>query len=278
MGELLALAAAIGFGSNHFLGGVLSRRASSAAVGLVGQIGGSVVALLAAALVPAPHVGLAALGWGALSGLGTGIGVSFLYRGMSRGNLSVVVPLSDVGGVALPLITGVALLGNRPSALAWCGIAAALPALWLISRGSESTGLLGAKGAPDGLIAGVGFALQFIAIARADSAAGLWPILAARLASVAAIGALARPTGTHLRLPARLVLPALGVGTLGTVALILYALATRTQLLAIAVVLAALYPAIPVLLGLTVLRERISGRQTIGLIAAGAAIALIAIG
>lgn len=275
MGELLALAAAICFGSNHFLGALLSRRASSSAVAVVGQVGGAVVALVVALLVTAPHVTLGALGWGALSGLGSGIGVSYLYRGMSRGNLSVVVPLSDVAGVALPLIVGVVLLGNRPSPLAWCGIAAALPALWLITRGKGAGRM---SGASDGLIAGAGFALQFIAIAQAAPAAGLWPILASRVASTVAIVALARTTHASLRLPVRLVLPALGVGTLGTGAMILYTLATRQQLLAIAVVLAALYPAIPVLLGLTVLRKRVSRRQVIGLIAAGAAIALIAAG
>lgn len=278
MGELLALAAAICFGANHFLGGMLSRRASSSAVALTGQVGGTVVAAAIAVVVPASHVSFGALGWGALSGLGTGVGVSCLYRGMSRGNLSVVVPLSDVAGVALPLVTGVVLLGNRPAPLAWCGIAVAVPALWLVSRRKDSSGLLGAKGAPDGLVAGAGFALQFIAIAQADPAAGLWPIVVARVASVAVIGALAPAMGATLRLRARLVLPALGVGTLGTGALILYTLATHRQLLAIAVVLAALYPAIPVLLGLTLLRERLSRGQTVGLVAAGVAIVFIAIG
>jgi drug/metabolite transporter (DMT)-like permease len=45
-------------------------------------------------------------------------------------------------------------------------------------------------------------------------------------------------------------------------------------LLAIAVVLSALYRAVPVLLRLLVLRERVTRTQTVGLVGAAAAIAL----
>ncbi|GAB3587838.1 hypothetical protein GCM10027445_68410 [Amycolatopsis endophytica] len=65
-------------------------------------------------------------GWGVLSGVGTGIGVGFLYRAMSRDALSVVVPVSDVGAVALPVIAGLAFLGARPGPMAIAGI-------WLVS-------------------------------------------------------------------------------------------------------------------------------------------------
>jgi drug/metabolite transporter (DMT)-like permease len=73
----------------------------------------------------------------------------------------------------------------------------------------------------------------------------------------------------------RHLLAALGSGAVGTLAIVL---ATREQLLAVAVVLTALYPAVPVLLGVTVLRECITWRQTAGLGLAGAAVGLIALG
>jgi drug/metabolite transporter (DMT)-like permease len=75
----------------------------------------------------------------------------------------------------------------------------------------------------------------------------------------------------------RLAWSCLGAGALGTIAIALYTLATREQLLSLAVVLTALYPAIPVLLGVTVLHERLSRAQTIGLVCAAAAIALISV-
>ncbi|MGI5346979.1 EamA family transporter [Streptomyces sp. CA-250714] len=281
MGEALALVSALFFGTAHFLNGLLARRLDSATVALIGQLGGTVLVLLAAPLFAAPHVSGSALGWGALSGIGTGIGVAFLYRGMSNGRFSVVVPLSDVAAVALPVLTGVVLLGDRPPLPAWCGIAAAPAALWLITRSGrgddERGGGTTALGAHDGLVAGAGFAMQFIALAQADAAAGLWPLVASRAASVLTLLPQIAHHPGRLRLPPRLGWSCLGAGGLGTLAIALYTLATREQLLSLAVVLTALYPAIPVLLGVTVLRERLTRAQGTGLVCAAAAIALISL-
>ncbi|MEV0614863.1 DMT family transporter [Nonomuraea sp. NPDC050404] len=277
VGEALALTAALCFGITHFLNGLLARRADSAAVALVSQVGGTVLMLVVAPFVAAPQVSGEALGWGTLSGIGTGIGAAFLYRGLGNGRFSVVVPLSDVGAVALPVLVGVVLLGDRPGLGAWCGIVAALPALWLVSRSDHDGAPATASGAGDGLVAGAAFALQFVAIAQADPAAGLWPLVASRAASVVAIAPLLLRHPGRIRMPARLAWGCAGAGALGTVAITLYALASREQLLSLAVVLTALYPAIPVVLGVTVLRERLTRAQQLGLACAAAAIVLISL-
>lgn len=277
MAELLALSAAGIFGLVHFCSGLLARRSDSFAVALFGQLGGMGLVTVIAALVGADRVTIAPLAWGALSGIGTGVGVSFLYRGLSRGRMSLVVPLSDVGAVALPVLVGVVVLGDRPGVLAWCGVVAAVPALWLVSRQAGSTGGVAVSGTTDGLVAGAGFALQFIAISRADSDAGLWPILAARVLAAFTILVTARSFSGRLALRRRLVLPALVVGASGSVAIWLYLVATRQQMLALVTVLAALYPVIPVVLALVFLHERITGRQTLGLLLAGFAIAAISL-
>lgn len=80
------------------------------------------------------------------------------------------------------------------------------------------------------------------------------------------------------RVPRRLVPPVVGTGALATTALLLYRLATRQQLLAIAVVLFSLYPVVPVVLGVALLRERVSRTQLVGVVAAAAAVALISLG
>lgn len=69
---------------------------------------------------------------------------------------------------------------------------------------------------------------------------------------------------------------AIASGAIGTAAIVSYLLATSRQLLTITPVLASLYPAIPVMLALTVLRERLSARQLTGLIAAAATACLVA--
>jgi drug/metabolite transporter (DMT)-like permease len=291
MGALLALASAVCYGLADVAGGLLSRRADFALVALAGQAGGLVLTVPAALLLPTATPAAQAVGWGALSGVGTGLGMVFLYRGLSRGAMSVVVPVSAVGGVALPVLIGVVLLGDRPSLISWTGIAAAVPALWLVSRGGNdeqhSAASAGTAASMDGLIAGAGIALQYVALAQAAPVAGIWPVTAGRLTAVITVlpAALAparsRRPNAQPRLPG-LPLPyaagAAATGLVAALALVLYLLATRQQLLVIAVVLASLYPVIPVLLALTVLRERPTWLQAAGLLGAAAAIGLLTAG
>jgi uncharacterized membrane protein len=275
VGALLALASAICYGIADFTGGLLSRRADAAAVAVTGQAGGLALALVLAPITAATAVGPADLAWGALSGLGTAAGMLFLYRGISRGAMSVVVPISAVGGVALPVLIGVALLGDRPSTPSWLGIAVAVPALWLVSRTRRRSGP-STGAALDGLIASGGIALQYIALAQAGPQAGSWPVVAGRLAATLTILPVAASNNARLRpFPA---LSAAGTGAIAAMALIFYLAATRHQLLAITVVLSCLYPAIPVLLGITALRERLTWPQTLGLVGAAAAIGLLTTG
>lgn len=70
---------------------------------------------------------------------------------------------------------------------------------------------------------------------------------------------------------------ATSAGVLAAAALAAYAIATRHQLAAIAVVLSSMYPVIPVLLGVTVLREHLTRQQSAGLLAAAAATVLLAV-
>jgi drug/metabolite transporter (DMT)-like permease len=278
VGVLLGLASALCYGLSDFTGGLLSRRASFVAVALGGQLGGLTLTLVLAPAVPANGVRLSDLAWGALSGVGTGTGMLFLFRGLSRGAMSVVVPVSAVSGVALPLLLGVAFLGDHPSAPSWLGIAVAVPALWLVSRARSDGGPPTAAAAFDGLIAGMGIALQYVALAQAESRAGVWPVVAGRAAATLVILPLLFTAGTRPRLGPRRILPAAGVGALAACALIFYLAATRRELLVVAVVLSSFYPAIPVLLGVTALRERLSPSQILGLAGAAAAIGILTIG
>jgi drug/metabolite transporter (DMT)-like permease len=56
----------------------------------------------------------------------------------------------------------------------------------------------------------------------------------------------------------------MAVGAGAALALALYLAAAHRQMLALAVVLASLYPAIPTVLGLTLLNEKVNRRQTAG--------------
>jgi drug/metabolite transporter (DMT)-like permease len=274
MGALLALSSAVVYGIVDFAGGLLSRHIHHAAVTFLGQLGGLLLACAAALLMPAGAVHTADLLWGALSGVGSGVAMRFLNRGLSRGAMSVVVPVSAVTGVALSVLCGVLVLGDRPGAVAWLGIAVTVPALWFVSGGGGGAG----KGTADGLLASAGVAVQYLALGQAASASGLWPVAAGRAAAVLVLLPDAARHARRLRLPPGRCVQALLIGAGAALGLVLYLLAAQRQLLALAVVLASLYPALPVILGLALLHERISRRQALGLLGAGVATVLLTLG
>ncbi|MEV0911453.1 EamA family transporter [Streptomyces hokutonensis] len=244
MGGSLALVSALCFGITHFVNGLLSRRVDGMTVALHAQLGGTPLALVLAASLPGGSASLADCGWGALSGVGTGVGVAFLYRAMSQGAMSVVVPVSDVGAVALPVLVGVVLLGERPAALVWVGIAAVPPALWLVSQ--ETPGTAGERkgamsgGVPSALVASTGFGLQFLAMAQVDGDSGLWPMVLSRVVSVAVIVCVLVPYGGRWTMPTGAWAAAVAAGMVGTTAIVLYLEATARQLMAVGLVCAAL--------------------------------------
>ncbi|MGW0845290.1 EamA family transporter [Streptomyces sp. NPDC002787] len=302
MAALLALASAALYGIVDFAGGLLSRRVHFAVVTLLGQVGGLLLALVVALLVPAPEVRPSDVLWGALSGCGSGVAMTYLNRGLSRGSMSVVVPVSAVTGVALSVVCGVLLLGDRPAAVAWLGICVTVPALWLVSgggggpagpsvgkapgsqagagRGAHRAGATGgpAGAARDGLLASLGVAVQYLGLAQAGAESGVWPVVAGRAAAVALLlPGLRRHAGRFRQLPRAWARAAL-IGAGAALALILYLWAAQRQMLSVVVVLASLYPAVPTALGLTVLHERVTARQTAGLVGAALAIVLLTLG
>ncbi|BBY79845.1 hypothetical protein MPUL_10030 [Mycolicibacterium pulveris] len=164
-GWLFALGSALFYGTSDFVAAWRLGGPYYVVVALLGQFAGLVVAGIAALVVIAPSPTAVDLWWGALSGFGTAAGMVFLFRGMSHGAISVVVPTSAVTGIALSAVVSVVLGDQRPSLLAWTGIAVAVPALWWVSSGRQVDAGAHSGGAGDGLLAGVGIAVQYLALA-----------------------------------------------------------------------------------------------------------------
>jgi drug/metabolite transporter (DMT)-like permease len=282
VGALLALVSAFSYGLSDVVGGVVARRMDAVRAALWGQAGGLVAAAVGVAALTPVRPGAAAIGWGGLSGVGTGVAMAFLFRGLSRGALSVVVPVSAVGGLALPVVAGTVLLGDRPGWFTWFGVALAVPALWVLSRGSSGSGRPAAGSVRDGLIAGTGIAVQYLALARAGGD-GLWPVLSGRLTALLTVAALAatalrgRPRTADRGRTLALRVLAGAAGVLAGMALAAYLYAVRTEFVTAAVVLSSLYPVVPVVAGLVAFRERLGVLQVAGLAAALVAAAVIAV-
>lgn len=259
-GVVLAVLAAISYGTSDFYAGVLSRRSHFALVGLVAQLAAATATTIAAVLAGG-ILSANAFWWGAVSGVGAVVGTLALYRGLARGAMNVVGPISAVGAAGIPVIFAI-VTGERPSLLALGGILIALPAVWMVASSPNRTSGPRA-GVTDGILAGVGFALLFIALNRAGHESGLWPASISQIASlVLLIGylAIARPARSAA-LPWR----AAAVGVLGAAAIVLFVIASRTALLSVTAVITSSYPAITVLLAALLLGERASRLQIGGL-------------
>ncbi|WP_191905703.1 DMT family transporter [Microbacterium caowuchunii] len=264
LGVLLALSSAVAYGTSDFVGGIGARRSSPWQVLLVGQVAGALVLLAAAAVRPGlPSV--TDIAWAVLAGIGSAAGGLFLFRGLARGRMGLVAPISAVGAATLPVLVGV-VLGERSSWLVWAGIVVALPGIWLVSRESgHQRPQRSGSALIDGGSAGAGFGVLFICLAQIGPDAGLLPLVVNQatgaVLTVGVAGLLRQPWR-----PTRGVLGWGGAsGALGAVGTLTFVLSSGATSLAVAAVLTSLYPAVTVLLAAGVLRERLSAAQGAGI-------------
>ncbi|MBI9086860.1 MAG: DMT family transporter [Desulfobacterales bacterium] len=277
--ETLAIAYGVGsaltWGAADFSGGLATRKNAVLTVLLLSQVLG--LALLSVLLVVFGETfpGPGAMVMGALAGLAGALGIAALYRGLATARMGLVAPLSAVVSAVVPMIYAMATVG-LPGRLQLMGIALALASVWLLSASSDGgTATLADLKLP--VLAGLGFGLFFIFIDSAGEKAILWPLIAARCASVLLIIPLVAVQKKQTPSP-RLQLPFIALaGILDTAGNAFFVLATQVGRLDISAVLTSLYPAATVMLAWLVLKERINRRQGLGVAVAVSALVLIGI-
>ncbi|MDQ3904171.1 MAG: EamA family transporter [Actinomycetota bacterium] len=254
-----ALPAAVSYGVADFAGGLATRRTSNTlAVIAISQLAGTVPLLPALLLLPG-RPSAAAAGAGALAGIAGSAGLLLYFRGLARGPMGVVAPVSALTGAGLPLLVGV-LAGESAGPLTAGGVVMALLAVALAAAGTARDGAA-AGGLLLAIGSGVGFGLFFVALDASPADSGLWPLLAAKVAAVVVFGAvvLARRSSDEA-LWTRCGLIVLS-GAADMVANILFLLATRNGALSVSAVVVSLYPVVVVVLARFLLRERLTWLQ-----------------
>ncbi|HEV2766444.1 MAG TPA: EamA family transporter [Acidimicrobiales bacterium] len=282
MALALGLAVAVVYGTADFLGGLATRRNPAFVVVALSQVWGVVVLAAASAVLtdatPAPRD----LALGAAAGVVGLLGVGLLYQALSSGSMGVVAPITAVGAAVLPLAWGLAS-GERPAVVSLVGIVVALVAVALVAGGAPP----GAAAAvarhsrrPLGLAIGAGaaFGVLFILLAGTRADAGLSPLVAARVASLAILAVAVLAMRPPLRVAPGSGAAVAGAGLLDMAANVLFLLAVRRGLLSLVAVLASLYPAATSVLARTVLGERLGRLQVGGLGLALVGLVLIAAG
>jgi drug/metabolite transporter (DMT)-like permease len=276
MAILLGLGAALTYGAADFFGGLSTKRTNEFSVVVCSQVIGSAVLLTALPFFLDAPFTIEAFGWGTGSGLGGGLGVLLLYRGLALGRMSVVAPTTGVIAAGVPVLAGL-LLGERPGALSLIGVVVALVAVGLVSASPDHAGQRGGySGIREAVGAGLAFGVFFILLSRAGGDSGLWPLVGARTASLGVVALIAVVGRRDLRpLPGSLRLIA-SAGILDVTANLLFLAASRVGLLSLVAVLTSMYPGATVVLARFVLHERLHRLQLVGLACSALGVALIA--
>lgn len=276
MGVFYAALAAAFAGTGDFLGGLASRRANTWAVGTWNHIAGAVTVLVVAPFLDG-QLTAELIWWGSLAGIGGAIGVMGLYTGFTRSDVAVVSPIAAVGSATWPVVWSI-VAGDFPSGLVVAGIITGLAAIWLVSGGSRRVLAGDREGLRFGLIAGLGFGAQLIFLSFTSDGSNIWSLLPARIAGGLLIASVAILLGRSLRLPRKAQAPGIAAGALTAIGNGFFIIATGLESLAVATVIAAMFPATTVLLARLVFHERLTTRRLVGLALALLAVALVSIG
>ncbi len=270
-----ALAAAVAWGTADFLAGLAARRLPLLVVLFGVQAIGLAIALpfwLAwSGTATMPRLAVAA-------GFAMVAGLAALYRGLARGPVSVVAPVGALGG-AVPVGIG-ALAGESLAGEHLLGVLAGLVGLSLVTwergrvtpRGQSTLSALG-----HGVAAALALGLAVSLLGLAGEGEPLGAVVVARATAVLLLGAIVAAWLRQHRDRSLLRNGALAIavaGVLDVAATASFALAAERGPLGPSGLVASLYPASTVLLGVVVLGERLSALRWagIGLILAGVAL------
>ncbi len=272
---LLGLSSAVLYGAADFCGGLASKRAPMLAVTVTSQAVGFAILLAVVWLLPATPT-WRDFAWGLAAGVGGGLGIALLYHALSIGKMGVVSPITAVLAAAIPVLVQT-LRGERHGVLQTTGMLIALAAIVLISYSREESGEreISTRGVKEAIASGVAIGGFILCLALAHREAGLWPLVGARVSSIALLAGIGTVTRTPL-------LPRSGTwkivafaGAIDIIANVCYVLASHLGTIAVAAVLVALYPASTVVLARGVLKERLQLSQKIGVALALVGVALI---
>lgn len=291
----LAVGSALAYGSVDFLGGVASKRVPAVLVTALSHAVSALLLLASLLFLPVTR-GLVApeVLWAMFSGLGSGLGVMFLYEGFRRGKMGVVSSVAAAIGGSAPALFDL-IRGAEVSPLGLIGLALAMAAAVIVSRGvdPEESSEVGVEEARShtraavmfGLLSGTCFAAGLIGydqLARIGAQIGgevaTLPLVVARLFSGVALFTVALRSIKGVRLSKSTGAAIAGAGLFDTIGNITLFAAIALGPLIVASPLQALYPIPTMILARIFLGEKLHGIQLVGIMLALIAIVLASLG
>ena len=273
----LGALAALGYGVSDFLSGMAARRMPAVITLARNEIAGLAL-LLVAWTITGAHMSVAAMVWAAAAGVVATGAMWLLFWLMATAPLSLVCPITAVLSAGEPVMVAL-FSGDRLGSWAVVGVAAGVLAVALLGLSPESGGVRGsARVIGLAALVGAGLGLYFVLMAKAGAhgQAGIGPVMVAKFSSLTLLVPLVVKRHGSRPLWAgswRVTGPA---GFADAVGDLCFSLAVGAGSLAVGSVMAALAPAITVVLALIVLREKVGWRSGCGLGLAGVALSLLA--
>lgn len=272
LSALLGLSSAVIWGAGDFCGGISTRSTPLLWVLAIGNTAGLICLIVLALITEGKFPDTQCVLWAAASGCSGALGLSMLYRGLSRGHAAMVAPVSAVISALVPVSAGVMIYGAPgPSKLA--GFALAIAGIWLVSK---SDPLRGKNGFGCALLAGLGFGFFLVTMGKASAGGSVfWPIAVARITSLSIYVVFLAKNRPPLALSGKMLAVIIMSGLFDTLGNALFAASSSIGRLDIASILSSMYPASTVILSVLVLGERMRFFQLAGFIIILGAIALI---
>ena len=274
MPALLALLAAILWGSTDFAGGSTAKRLGSAAVLMWTTALAFPVLVVAVVAGGDLRLDAVVIGWGALAGVSGALGITCLYQGLSTGVMGVVAPISGTAAV-VPVVAGV-ISGDQLGALQVLGLIVAIVGI-VLAGGPQIRAFRTGGHRPVlwALAAAVLLGFTFVGLAGGASTSAATTMVTQRIVYLVVTASVVVLAHQHARPGRRDMLPLLAIGLGDLAANTLFALASREGELAVVAVLASLYPITTVLLARQVDHERLARIQVVGVAAAFVGVAAV---
>ena len=282
---IFGLLSAFSYGLADFVGALAAKKIRALAVTAISFSFGLVIALLLSQILGASYSS-ETIQTSIFAGISSAIAISCLYAALALGPISIVSPLTAVISAMIPVIVDVAS-GQALSGFALFAVALVLVAVVLVGFvPGEKVTLPSLPALIYSLGAGLGFAGIFVFLDATSKDSGLGPLVVMRAVglSLLILGlfylaiknkiSLIEKAAFEVKTLALIFVAGAG-DVLGNVA---FLIATREGALAIAAVLTSLYPVGTILLAWVILKERIALSQTIGIVMAMAACAILAVG
>lgn len=289
---LFAALSGLSYGASDFTGALATKKNDSSLVTVAMQLVSLLSLVVILVVFTTGQFVAFDLVWGSIAGVGAALGLTTFYRALAMGPMSTAASVTALTSALLPVIAGL-LLGEVPGAVTMAGIGLAIPGAVLVSVGGVAARRVSIDLSPRdrvsavghvgqtrvlSVLAGFGFGLFFIALSRTSADGGLFPLIGARLASIAVLGSLLSVRRAWAPISRRQWPLLLVGGVLDCAANSFYLFALETGSFTWVAAISSLYPVSTVLLARVVLKEKIAPLQVFGLGLAGLALVLVAIG